>query len=80
LGARWYPEPCLELARGCLRAWAVKELVCEQAQQEPRPLGVPPRVACRAARDAELQVVVQQVPQAEAGAWVLERQQAREQP
>ena len=42
-----YQEP----DRDCRWAWGGKELVCVQARQEPRPQGVRPRVAYRAALD-----------------------------
>jgi len=51
-GAARCPAPCRELARGCQWAWGGKELVCEQAHPELRPLGVLPRVARRAALGA----------------------------
>jgi len=75
LDACWCPGPCLELVRGCPWASGVMELVCEQAQQVPRPRGVQPRDACRAV----LRIAPQQARQAGAGARVLEQQQqARE--
>jgi hypothetical protein len=92
--ARWgagrYPAPCRELARGCRWASGVKEPVCVLVQQERRPLGALPWVACRAGLNVLLVAlhweldallpVVRQERQAGAGALALAPLQAWKQP